>query len=177
MNNRICFVPSDGLLQIDGKVLFKIESQYFSWVPEDIHAFHWYGDQIDAGEIEFKQEHPLAQKKPNEMITELGIWSQLITLFEEETQRREESEQLRLEAIEASRDYWVEFRFLRNYLLEKSDWTQLNDCALSEEKKIEWVIYRQELRNLPSSVTEPKPMVLSYHEGTVHAGWPIPPTE
>jgi hypothetical protein len=40
----------------------------------------------------------------------------------------------------------------RNYLLSTCDWTQLNDCRLSESKKIEWTEYRQKLRDLPSVV-------------------------
>ena len=38
----------------------------------------------------------------------------------------------------------------RNELLKESDWTQLNDCPLSDSKKQEWATYRQELRDLPS---------------------------
>ncbi len=37
----------------------------------------------------------------------------------------------------------------RDYLLEKSDWTQLPDTGLSQEKIAEWKAYRQELRDLP----------------------------
>jgi hypothetical protein len=40
----------------------------------------------------------------------------------------------------------------RNYLLSLCDWTQLNDCQLSESKKNEWSIYRQKLRDFPSVV-------------------------
>jgi len=39
----------------------------------------------------------------------------------------------------------------RNKLLNESDWTQVNDCPLSDSKKQEWATYRQELRDLPSS--------------------------
>ena len=38
----------------------------------------------------------------------------------------------------------------RNELLKESDWTQVNDCPLSDSKKQEWATYRQELRDLPS---------------------------
>ena len=38
----------------------------------------------------------------------------------------------------------------RNELLTQSDWTQVNDCPLSDSKKQEWATYRQELRDLPS---------------------------
>ena len=42
----------------------------------------------------------------------------------------------------------------RNELLKESDWTQMNDCPLSDSKKQEWLTYRQELRDLPSSHQE-----------------------
>jgi hypothetical protein len=42
-------------------------------------------------------------------------------------------------------------RGLRSYLLEKSDWTQMPDAALSTEKKSEWVTYRQALRDMPET--------------------------
>ena len=44
-------------------------------------------------------------------------------------------------------------RVFRNSLLKDSDWTQNADNGLSAEKKIEWQTYRQELRNLPSSIS------------------------
>ena len=39
----------------------------------------------------------------------------------------------------------------RNELLTQSDWTQVNDCPLSDSKKQEWATYRQSLRDLPST--------------------------
>ena len=39
-------------------------------------------------------------------------------------------------------------RIKRNKLLTESDWTQLSDCQLSELKKNEWKLYRQELRDI-----------------------------
>tara|TARA_Y100001958_G_scaffold89599_1_gene60975 strand:- start:202 stop:441 length:240 start_codon:yes stop_codon:yes gene_type:complete len=39
-------------------------------------------------------------------------------------------------------------RNVRNQLLEKSDWTQINDSQLSTDKKTEWQKYRQELRDI-----------------------------
>ncbi|MCD9575447.1 tail fiber assembly protein [Flavobacterium soyae] len=39
-------------------------------------------------------------------------------------------------------------RTARNALLISSDWTQLDDSPLSEEKKTEWRNYRQALRDL-----------------------------
>ena len=48
------------------------------------------------------------------------------------------------------------FLELRISLLVQSDWTQLPDVPLSNEKKAEWATYRQELRDLPSVYPDPQ---------------------
>jgi hypothetical protein len=52
--------------------------------------------------------------------------------------------------VEQTIDFWSTIRLQRNELLKESDWTQVNDCPLSDSKKQEWATYRQELRDLPS---------------------------
>lgn len=42
-------------------------------------------------------------------------------------------------------------RGMRNGLLAGSDWTQLPNAPLTEEKKLEWENYRQQLRDLFNS--------------------------
>ena len=48
-------------------------------------------------------------------------------------------------------DPLVVLRLSRNRILRDSDWTQLPDSPLSDEKKSEWATYRQALRDLPGS--------------------------
>lgn len=172
--DRIVFVPYDRSLGVNGNFIFEIDPKYLDWVPDDVHALQWYGDE-HGGEIEFKPETPFGPKKPNEKISELGIWSQLVTIYEEEIARREEAERVRLELLEASKDYWQFFRDIRNMKLNQCDWTQLPDSPLTEEKKQEWEVYRQQLRDLTSNITDPKPLVNAYETGEVHPDWPIPP--
>ena len=43
-------------------------------------------------------------------------------------------------------------RIKRNFLLKQSDWTQFSDSPLTPEKKTEWALYRQALRDLPENV-------------------------
>lgn len=50
---------------------------------------------------------------------------------------------------------WEELRSKRNSLLQSSDFTQLNDCPLSDELKINWAQYRQQLRDLPDNTLDP----------------------
>lgn len=43
---------------------------------------------------------------------------------------------------------WDDIRTRRNILLLESDWTQLSDSPLSVELKEQWMMYRQELRDI-----------------------------
>ena len=58
-------------------------------------------------------------------------------------------------------------RFYRDIALLRSDWTQVPDAPLSDEKKAEWATYRQALRD----VTELDPIVLPSQ-----SGFPSPPS-
>ncbi len=42
-------------------------------------------------------------------------------------------------------------RFTRNQLIAATDWTQLPDSPLSEEKRAEWATYRQALRDITNT--------------------------
>ena len=42
-------------------------------------------------------------------------------------------------------------REIRESLLLTSDWTQMPDNPLSDEKKAEWAVYRQALRDIPAN--------------------------
>jgi hypothetical protein len=61
---------------------------------------------------------------------------------------------------------WAQLRAERNRRLAATDWTQLADAHLSQEKKDAWAAYRQELRDLPDELTDP----------TV-VEWPLDPTQ
>lgn len=47
---------------------------------------------------------------------------------------------------------WAQFRANRNAKLSMSDFTQLADAPFTQEKKAEWAVYRQSLRDLPNTV-------------------------
>jgi hypothetical protein len=152
---RLTIVPEDRSIIIDGKVLLRIR-QDLSWIPSNIHAVQWYHDY---GEVEYKDG------KPNEKITSLGIYEQAVIDYNNELE-------MRLREIEESRDYWEEFRGIRNQYLFNSDWTQFSDSPLLDDKKLEWQLYRQKLRELPEIITDPKPLVLDSN----HPDWPVLPT-
>ena len=59
---------------------------------------------------------------------------------------------------------WFMVRQRRNELLKQSDWTQNSDVTLSEIKKEEWKVYRQQLRDItlsgnPFNIVFPLPPV------------------
>ncbi len=55
---------------------------------------------------------------------------------------------------------WDSIRAERNFLLSQSDWTQLADAPpLSLEQKQAWTVYRQALRDVPSSFATPEEVV------------------
>jgi len=60
-----------------------------------------------------------------------------------------------LEEIVVTVNYYDWFRQRRNLLLVDTDWTQGADSPLSDAKKTEYQTYRQTLRDLPNSVSNP----------------------
>jgi len=58
-----------------------------------------------------------------------------------------------------------EIREQRNKLLISCDWTQSRDSPLTIEKQDAWTLYRQALRDLPNTVTDP-----------TNVTWPTPPS-
>ena len=62
---------------------------------------------------------------------------------------------LTAEEIQSAKDSaMANIRGQRNQLLKDCDWTQIADCTIP--KKAEWTTYRQTLRDLPSTITEPR---------------------
>lgn len=172
--NRLVYIADDGIIGINEENLLNIDKVHFDWIPANVHAVQWYGDE-HGGDIEFKPETPFSSKPPNERISELGQWERLIDIYNEEIVRREEAERIRLELLEASRDYWEELREIRNYKLSECDWTQLPNAPLTDEQVILWAEYRQELRDLPELITDPKPLIAAIESGEIHPDWPVPP--
>ena len=53
-------------------------------------------------------------------------------------------------------DYIGALRHYRDTLLRESDWTQFTDSPLTDSKKSEWKTYRQSLRDLPATESDPQ---------------------
>jgi vancomycin resistance protein YoaR len=153
---RLTIIPSDKYIAVDSDGILKIQ-QDLSWIPSNVHALQWYDTW---GEVEYNDG------TVNEKIEELGIFEQAVTDFNNEKKRIDNENA----AIEAARDYWEELRILRNKRLSECDWTQVADVQLSDTQKTEWTLYRQQLRDLPENITDPKPLVLDAN----HSSWPVP---
>jgi hypothetical protein len=52
---------------------------------------------------------------------------------------------------------WNAVRAQRNALLSQSDWTQASDVPQATKDK--WAVYRQALRNIPQTFSDPKDVV------------------
>lgn len=56
------------------------------------------------------------------------------------------------EIEQENEDTWTSIRYSRNELLTECDWTQLSDSPLTNQKKQEWIVYRQALRDITFQV-------------------------
>ena len=65
---------------------------------------------------------------------------------------------------EAADQNFTMTRSQRTGILASTDWTQLTDAPLTDEKKAEWATYRQDLRDLPATYSRVSEVV-----------WPTPP--
>jgi hypothetical protein len=63
------------------------------------------------------------------------------------------------ELVLSDDEKWEQVRQKRNNLLAQSDWTVLIDSPLTDEKKQEYITYRQALRDLPSKYNNPDNVV------------------
>ena len=57
-------------------------------------------------------------------------------------------------------DLWPAIRARRDRLLAESDWTQLSDAPLEAETQARWQVYRQALRDLPQTFSDPTSVIL-----------------
>ena len=142
---KLTFIVSEKFIRLDDEAFGNIKED-LSWVPSNVHAVIW-NDTV--GRIEYKNA-------PSEVINELGIYEQALEIFDAEKQRRFREQLVEEELREASRDYWKEFRNERNRKLIECDWTQLSDSPITKQKKQEWAVYRQALRDLPENTNDPK---------------------
>lgn len=108
----------------------------FHHVQDTPPEYDWITQRVVRGELEAIENSPFYQFPYTiEELTE-----------EEIAINREKKRQLD----------WIPFREQRDRLLRESDWTQISDYSLiSEEERVLWAEYRQELRDLPETYPDP----------------------
>ena len=160
---RLTIIVPDKTIIIDGEAYSGISTDW-SWVPDNIHAVQWYDTW---GEVEYCDD------TSNERIEELGTYEQAVVCHENEKQRVAD-EHARIEyEWEWERNWPRILRKLRSIRLTHSDWTQVPDNALTEEEKEAWRVYRQQLSDLPKTITEEQYRELVRDEN--HELWPTKP--
>jgi len=75
----------------------------------------------------------------------------------EKSIREHTDEEIAIKNLKYTDEYMLnvelpKIRRKRNSLLTRSDWTQMPDSPLTEEDKILWATYRQQLRDLPEGI-------------------------
>ncbi len=145
--------------------------------PETERGFipYWNGTEwsIDV-DPEAMPEHPPIDDYESLMPDYIDyLKSNDLWTADDETKRLEALDNIEKRKIEQEKntDYLQILKYNRNKLLTESDWTQLGDVQLTEEQKQLWRVYRQQLRDLPENVTDPKAVVLDQ----THPDWPIAP--
>ena len=89
----------------------------------------------------------------------------IIDLSPEEIQEGED----RVAAFDAD---LTPIRDQRDFRLQSSDWTQGSDSPLTDEKKVEWAAYRQELRDFPAGKNKQSEFPRDENNQII---WPTPP--
>ena len=138
---KVTIVTQDKCIGIGDTIISGIGTD-MSWIPANVWAVHWDGS---SGEIEYNDG------TPNATMSEIGIYSQAETTFNNELKRLED-----ISPVNTTTYQWQMLRNQRDDKLLLCDWTQGNDTPLSSSKKTEWATYRQALRDLPSNTSDPK---------------------
>lgn len=99
------------------------------------------------------------QLNVNEIINGSNILIEENEVVEYQTKRLKTQQELENE----TEGQWVRIRRKRTRYLTETDWTQLPDSPLTNQKQTEWQIYRQALRDITSQLS---PFSIS---------WPTPP--
>ncbi len=134
---NLTIITADKTIGIGSTVISGIGTD-MSWIPSDVHAVHWDGS---TGHIEYNDG------KSNVTMSEIGVYSQAETTFNNELKIRESPSP-------SSSDWDEDLRIRRNKKLTDCDWTQGNDTPLGSSKKTEWATYRQALRDLPANTSD-----------------------
>ncbi len=127
-------------------------NDYVSLIPETLEIVdRFYGNQSDVESRSSELEHVIV---PPELHSGFVVPNRNL-----ETNKIEftvDTEALEAENQNHIQSQWVMFRNERTRLLKECDWVVLPDVGLTQEKVDEWKVYRQALRDLPSTTEDPQ---------------------
>jgi hypothetical protein len=154
---KLTIIPIEGKVKLNGVVFVDIDLTSCN-IPEHVRVLQW---QDNSGWIE-----NTSVLIDNEVITSLPDWANAcISAHEQqiEVEKQKELEKYlgsnltnnRLITLSEGEKYNI-FIEDRNLRLQASDWTQLPDVKASHDQSWNdaWSTYRQELRDLPTKVTD-----------------------
>ena len=130
---KLIIIADDKFVSKDGVGISGLPLKDF---PSDIWAVQWDGTKgtVEKRDMSFTD------------ISDITPYNAWVTEWETaNTALSEEEGNLTLD----------QFREWRNACLAETDWTVLPDSPLSAEKQAEWKTYRQKLRDLPATTSEP----------------------
>lgn len=133
------------------RMLFPTVSFPNPLTPEAVEGYG-YGCYEFSAAPECDSNHKAVEIAPQK--GEDGIYRQsyeIVPLTESELAARTEAQ-------------WAHIRNQRDFILLRCDWTVGNDSPLSDEKKAEWTVYRQALRDITNQ-TDP-----------FNIDWPVRPS-
>ena len=162
MKTHVTVIPSDGIISVDGEVLFLdgIKSETF-------HALQWHDG---AGHVEPNDGLPNEEISSDDYEERVAPF---VALWEEEKARLEqaaaEAEAAGLAEYNSEAARFERLRAERDQRLSATDYLLMPDYPLNDTLKEAMRLYRQALRDLPSQEGAP------WDGGSEETPWPLMP--
>ena len=148
MKAHVTVIPSDGIVAVDGVVLF-----LDSIKTENFHAIQWHDG---AGHVEPGNGLPNEELSTDDYA---GRVAPFVALWEEEKARLEhaeaEAEAAHLAEYNSAEARFERLRAERDRRLDATDYLLMEDYPLDDTSKGALRLYRQSLRDLPSQEGAP----------------------
>jgi hypothetical protein len=132
------------ILVQNGKIVGRPRPLPVSW--ENISNFHVFDNQTVKQYGWYPYRFVESQKNENQYYDGSDIVIEENEVVEYQKVRNKTQQEI----LEETENMWTSIRNKRNELLKESDWTQLPDSPLTNQKQTEWQVYRQSLRDITS---------------------------
>jgi len=151
---KVSVIVADKTVVIDGAGYTNMTSQScWNGVPANVHAYQYDSEKPEMSEIEYTDGTPHSPCSLDDVQIFINAHSA--------------EKQLIADNEAAMFNTWERVRADRDQLLRDSDYTQVEDSPLTDEKKSEYLTYRINLRNLPADYSAEQPKNITTYEGDV----------